>query len=141
MKINKKLLLILAVFLIAVTALLARSEKKLSVAGHKFEMELADSEEKRQKGLSGRDGLCNDCAMLFIFEGAGQHGFWMEGMKFPLDIIWVSENNKIVHIEKNISPDSKSTLNPPVMADKVIEISAKLADEYGFRIGDEVIVE
>jgi uncharacterized membrane protein (UPF0127 family) len=61
----------------------------------------------------------------------------MKDMKFPLDIIWISEN-KIVHIEKNVSEKFSGILSPPVDADEVIEINAGLSDQYGFKLGNEV---
>lgn len=73
--------------------------------------------------------------MLFIFPRAEKYGFWMKGMRFPLDIIWVSEE-KVVHIERNISPTSRETFRPDVAADQVIEVNAGSADQL--REGDRI---
>lgn len=141
-RIGKIIFLAAVIFSITAALLLSRSApKKLFIAGHKFKIELADSEEERRIGLSQRNRPSDDYAMLFLFPAAGQHGFWMKGMKFPLDILWISGDNKVVYIEKNISPEFKGTLNPPVMADKVVEINAKLSDKYGLKIGDEVFIK
>ena len=41
-------------------------------------VEVADTEEERAKGLSGRDALAEGRGMLFIFPESGYHGFWMK---------------------------------------------------------------
>lgn len=110
-----------------------------SVTLHSFEFkaEIADNYEKRKKGLGGRNGLCQNCAMLFEFPTKGKYSFWMKDMEFPLDIIWIS-NGKIVHMEKNIKSDFQNILNPEKEADMVLEINAGKADSMGLQIGDEV---
>ena len=36
--------------------------------------------------------------MLFIFETADFHGIWMKNCKFPIDILWLDEERKVVHV-------------------------------------------
>jgi len=62
--------------------------------GKKISVEVADTVEKRSLGLGKRSGLENGWGMLFVFEKRKQHGFWMKGMQFPLDIIWL-DNHRI----------------------------------------------
>ncbi|MDQ1284379.1 MAG: uncharacterized protein QG620_727 [Patescibacteria group bacterium] len=102
-----------------------------------FQAETASSPTGREKGLGGRNSLCENCAMLFIFPSEGKYAFHMKGMKFNLDFIWIS-GGKIVHITRNVPYDSKETINSPVLADMVLEISAGLSDKYSFREGDSV---
>jgi uncharacterized protein len=75
--------------------------------------------------------------MLFEFPEKGKRGFWMKGMKFNLDIVWL-DDSKIVHIAKNVSCDSKEIIIPEVEADKVLEINAGMADGLGIKAGDEI---
>lgn len=109
----------------------------VSVHGHAFRVELADTDEKRALGLGGRDGLCDGCGMLFRFDAPGRYAFWMRGMRFPLDILWIRDG-KIVFIEKNVVADFRGTIRPPIEADSVLEIDAGLSDRYGVREGDDV---
>jgi len=67
-----------------------------------FYAEIADTLGERERGLSGKQSLGDDKGMLFIFEEETLPGFWMKDMKFPIDILWIDENKKIVGIEKNM---------------------------------------
>src|SRR3989344_5651272 len=68
------------------------------------QVELADTVIKRTKGLMFRKSLGENEGMLFIFPSEGKHTFWMDNTYIPLDIIWISANMKIVHIEENVQP-------------------------------------
>ena len=61
---------------------------------------------ERQTGLSNRDSLPKDSGMLFLFDRPDIHLFWMKDMNFPIDIFWISEEGKIISIERQISPES-----------------------------------
>ncbi len=111
-----------------------------------FSAEVAETPVARGRGLSGRESLAQDAAMLFIFPKTGSYGFWMKDMHFPLDLIWIN-GEEIVGIEKNVDPQigasvfSLKTYYPPSAADKVLEISGGLSDRYGFRAGDKAEFE
>ena len=107
-----------------------------------FKSEVAETIGQKAKGLSYRDSLDKDTAMYFDFSREDRHGFWMMGMRFPIDIIWI-KNNEVVGIEKNASaptpgtPESALKLYyPPEAVDKVLEINAGLSDELGIKVGD-----
>lgn len=109
--------------------------KEVVIAGKTYSLEIADTPEKQRKGLGGRDGLCQTCAMLFVFPDKGEHSFWMKDMRFPLDIVWFT-GDKMVHIEKNIPPVSREIFTPPLPTDNVLEFNAGEAE--GFEAGDDV---
>ena len=82
--------------------------------------------------------------MLFLYTDRGRQAFWMKGMRFPIDIIWL-DNRRIVHIEHNVPPPRQGTPNAslPVYrsarpANAVLEIAAGIARELGLRNGDLV---
>lgn len=110
---------------------------EVTIKNSSFRAEISDSEKERSLGLGHRESLCRKCAMLFVFPEAGEHGFWMKNMNFDLDILWIKDN-KIVFIKKSFSKDSKETVWPNVLADKVLEINAGISDSQGFIPGDEV---
>ena len=94
------------IFLIGFYLYISLEQKKESfrtaeIRGRKFDLEVVATEETRQKGLGGRDALCSNCGMLFVFSQSGNHSFWMKDMRFNLDIIWIS-GGKIVYIAKNL---------------------------------------
>ena len=70
--------------------------------GTRIRAELADTNEKRARGLMFRDQLANDRGMLFVFSEPGQWVFWMKNTKIPLDILWLDSNKKIVDLVENI---------------------------------------
>ncbi len=67
-------------------------------------VEIADTVAKRAKGLMFRKSLSENEGMLFIFPLEGKHTFWMANTYIPLDIIWISSDMKVVHIEENVPP-------------------------------------
>ena len=114
---------------------------KIEINGKIFEVEIADIILKRTKGLSGRESLAENQGMLFLFEKSSKRSFWMAGMNFPLDIIWIN-GNKIVDISKNIQPPKNielpAIISPSVEADKVLELSAGAVEKFNIKIGDEI---
>jgi uncharacterized protein len=110
-----------------------------------FNVEVADSPEKWQKGLSGRDSLPKDQGMLFLFKTSEYHNFWMKDMKFPIDIIFIN-NDTVVSIVKDAKPPASNEANLPLYKpeapiDTVLEINAKLSDEYEIKKGDKVEIK
>ncbi len=63
---------------------------------------IADTSEKRTRGLSYRESLGKNQGMLFVFEEVGRHGIWMKEMKFPIDILWLDSNLKVITIKKDV---------------------------------------
>ena len=80
--------------------------KYIKIAGQEIKVELAVSDAEKGKGLSGRTGLAPNTGMLFVFEKPGPYAFWMKDMNFPIDIIWLSEDLKVVYIKQNTRPES-----------------------------------
>ncbi|QQG38342.1 MAG: DUF192 domain-containing protein [Candidatus Kaiserbacteria bacterium] len=107
--------------------------------GQIIRISVADTDEERQLGLSGREGLAQDEGMLFIFPEDGLHAFWMKDMLFSIDILWLSAEGKIVHIEKSVSPDTfPSSFSPSAPARYVLELPAGFSERYTVMQGDVV---
>lgn len=116
--------------------------KKAIINGHEIKLELAITEAEKEKGLGSRDSLAPDTGMLFVYQTKGNYGFWMKGMRFPLDFIWI-DGNIIVDLSPNIPFPEKNTTQPisltsRVPADKVLEVNAGVIDRLGIKIGDLV---
>ena len=105
------------------------------IGDENFSVEQALTGEARAQGLSGRRALCRTCAMLFVFPEPAQQAFWMRGMRFPLDILWL-RGEEIVFIERHVSADSQKVYRPAVTADRVLELNAGAAD--GVRVGERL---
>ncbi len=103
--------------------------KDIMVGECVFRVEIVDTPDKIKKGLAERNKLCDNCGMLFSFIGKKERPFWMKGMKFPLDIIWLADD-KVIWVEKNISHlDQETIWHPPVLANNVLEINAGQAEK------------
>jgi uncharacterized membrane protein (UPF0127 family) len=89
----------------------------VTVNGIELVADVAASNEQRTKGLSIKDALAENDAMLFVFDTAGEHSFWMKNMKFPIDIIWLDSNKNVVHIEHNLQPCSLNVFCPTYKPD------------------------
>src|SRR5258708_1273172 len=76
--------------------------KTLTIGNTSVLITLADTNEKRSKGLSGISNLPGNEGMLFVFDSKNiSPSFWMKGMEIPLDFIWI-KNNKVFQIDINI---------------------------------------
>ncbi len=103
-----------------------------------FSVEIADTPALQEKGLGYRDTLCERCGMLFLFDRADRIGFWMKGMRFPIDILWIRDET-IVHIEREVNfHDQQKVYSPNEPANRVLEVNAGLNDRFGIREGDRV---
>jgi hypothetical protein len=112
---------------------------KITIGDSEIEVELADTQEKRNQGLSEREFLNENGGMFFVFDEVGDHSFWMKDMNFSIDIIWVGEDLKIVDIEENVSPESFPHLFFSSMPIKyVLETNVGWAEKNNIQIGDLV---
>ncbi|PIR37958.1 MAG: hypothetical protein COV34_02615 [Candidatus Zambryskibacteria bacterium CG10_big_fil_rev_8_21_14_0_10_42_12] len=102
-----------------------------------FQVDVADTDAERIKGLSGKESLSERTGMLFIFEESAPRSFWMKDMRFSIDIVWIDKNRKIVGIHRHVSPETypQSFVSPePVMY--VLEVAEGVSSFMN--IGDTV---
>lgn len=134
------LVLIVVVVTAAILGFLQNRPKygKVIIGEKELRVELADTAAKRQEGLSGRDNLKENTGMLFVFDVPGEYGIWMKDMKFPIDIIW-TQNDKIIDIIPNVSPDDQeTTYYPREEANFVLEMNAGFVEENDIELGGNV---
>ena len=114
----------------------------VSVGDRSFDVQVVDDPAERAKGLSGQSALDNDEGMLFIMERPDRHGIWMKDMLFSIDILWIDENFRVVHIEEMVSPNTyPETFRPNVDSLYVLEVYTGQVAAQGLRLGDEVIFD
>ena len=103
--------------------------------------EVAESAQARTQGLSGRKSLAPNKGLLFIFSTPGYYRFWMKEMNFPIDIVWLDQNWRIVDLTENLSPVSyPQTFTSIDPAQYVLELKAGQSKNLGLKIGDLVKV-
>jgi uncharacterized membrane protein (UPF0127 family) len=102
------------------------------------------SDQDRAMGLMFRRSLDAERGVLLVFEGSGFHGIWMKNCRFPIDIVWLDEERKIVHVAENVPPckaDPCPTYEPLRRATYVIELNAGQARRDELRVGATVSFE
>lgn len=108
--------------------------------------EIVSEPAEMSKGLGGRESLGEDKGMLFIFKEEGIHPFWMKGMRFPIDIIWI-DGREVIGVSKNVQPEPGvpeeylSRYSPPVEINKVLEVNSGVAQEMGAKPGDKIKIK
>ncbi len=103
------------------------------------EVESVSDSSAQARGLSGREGLGENKGMLFIFPKSGIYPFWMKDMKFPIDIVWISEFGRVVHIKHNATPESYPDLFVSEdLAKYVLEVPTGFAEKHNLMPGDTV---
>ena len=85
---------------------------------------------ERQMGLMFRPSLPRDRVLLFVFGTMDFHGIWMKNCKFPIDIVWLDEQRKVVHVAEAVPPckaDPCPVYQPMQRAAYVVEMNAEQA--------------
>lgn len=103
-----------------------------------FDIEIAKTEYETQTGLMYRDSMKADRGMLFIFDNASPRYFYMKNTRLPLDIIYISEDKKIVSFYENAEPFNESSLPSEAPAKYVLEINGGLIEKLGISVGDSL---
>lgn len=123
------------------------AKEEIKVGSSSVTVEIADSEEERKKGLSGRKSLGESEGMLFVFDKKDVFpSFWMKGMLIPIDIIWIDEG-EVVKIHKNVQPEPEkldrelTKYYPDGPIDFVIEVNAGFSGKNNLGVGDKLAKE
>jgi uncharacterized membrane protein (UPF0127 family) len=90
------LLLVLSGSALARTPCPAEQADSVQIGAQRFAVEVAATPAARERGLSGRERLAPDAGLWFVLPEVGRPGFWMHGMHFPIDLIWVSPERQVV---------------------------------------------
>jgi uncharacterized membrane protein (UPF0127 family) len=154
------LLIVVALSLLAPTATLAqddvtlppwrrelpagRSTASITVGETPLEVDLAIQPAEQTLGLGYRNGLEPGTGMLFVNDDAQPRTFWMKGMRFCLDIIWIADGH-IVGAAENVCPDPEGTpdidrarVNSGEPVTHVLEVPAGWMAEHGYGPGTPV---
>jgi uncharacterized membrane protein (UPF0127 family) len=102
----------------------------------KIDIEIADSDFERTRGLMNRRSLPDNAGMLFIFEQSEPLSFWMRNTYIPLDIIFADEKKQVIKISKKTEPLSYNAIRSIKNAKYVVEVNAGFCDKHGITIGD-----
>jgi len=133
------LLAVVAAALVFVLGSGTPSEGHLRIGNAELTIEVADERSELTQGLSDRDELPADHAMLFMFPADGMHGMWMKDMHFPIDIVWFDEDWRAVDVREHVSPETYPEVFYPASESRyVLELAAGMASQYGIAIGSVI---
>ena len=100
---------------------------------------VANNDKDREQGLSDTTELPKGTGVLFAFEKPGKYGFWMKDMLYPIDIIWIGKDKKIVGVTKNVLPKSYPfVFMPPSDVLYVLEMNVGSVNVFGLTTGSTV---
>jgi len=110
-------------------------------SGKLLKAEVMVKDEDRAMGLMFRPSLPDDHGMLFIFNELDFHGIWMKNCKFPIDILWLDEERKVVHVAESVPPcktERCPVYQPLRRAAYVVEINAGQARREKAVVGSSI---
>lgn len=109
----------------------------LRVGDTSLQVEVADDDAERSKGLMHRDGLATDHGMLFVYRDLQERGFWMRNTRIPLSIAFADDQGRIVHIA-DMAPFDQTTTRSQRPAMYAIEMDQGWFSQHGVMVGSKV---
>jgi hypothetical protein len=105
---------------------------------HVFTVEMARTDEERQKGLMFRKEMPEGTGMLFDFKPDQNVSMWMRNTYIPLDMLFINGDGTIRRIAENTEPMSERTIPSGGPVRGVFEVIAGTAKKLGIKAGDKV---
>jgi uncharacterized membrane protein (UPF0127 family) len=105
---------------------------------HVFSVELAVTDEERQKGLMFRRSLPELQGMLFDFKQDQDVSMWMRNTYVSLDMIFIRGDGRIQRIAENTQTESDRIISSGGPVRAVLEVVAGTAKKLGIAPGDRV---
>jgi uncharacterized membrane protein (UPF0127 family) len=112
-----------------------------TAAGEKitFTVEIADTNEQRQRGLMYRKEMPVDAGMIFDFGASKRVQMWMENTVLPLDMLFVDQAGTVRGIKLNAVPFSRDIIDSVTEVKYVVELNAGITAKLGIKAGDKVV--
>jgi len=104
--------------------------------GETLDVELAETEDQRQRGLMYRKELPETHGMLFLFNNRGPRRFWMKNTCLPLDMMFIDGDGLIVGIEENVPTMNENSYSVGCASQYVLEVGAGWSRRHGVRPGN-----
>lgn len=111
----------------------------VEVGGMRYNVEIANDDESRARGLMFRDALDQGHGMIFIHEREELQSYWMKNTRIPLDILYFDNQRRLVSQQRDVPPCSLGNGCPPypssAPARYVLELNAGEAARLGLQDG------
>ncbi|MFB5605870.1 MAG: DUF192 domain-containing protein [Nitrosarchaeum sp.] len=102
-----------------------------------LQVQVADTEPRRIRGLMFQDALPYDQGMIFVFDKPDLYAIWMLNMQFPLDMIWFDKDGNVIHIEKDVPPCKTAletmtcqSFTPELESLYILEVTSGFVDKF-----------
>ncbi|MCO6385473.1 DUF192 domain-containing protein [Aliihoeflea sp. 40Bstr573] len=99
-----------------------------------FDIEIADTAERRARGLMFRTDLPQDRGMLFVFEQTRPVSFWMQNTPSPLDLVFIGQDGRVIDILPG-EPFSTASIGPDEPTRFVLELNRGTSERVGLVAG------
>ena len=109
-----------------------------TVNGRRIRLLVADTMLKRAIGLMYRESIAPGTGMLFRFRSSGIYGIWMRNMRFPIDILWLDSQKRVIDMFENARPCrglTCKTMYPSRQARYVVETNLGFVKRRKLKIG------
>jgi uncharacterized membrane protein (UPF0127 family) len=133
-----RLIPLLTIVLCSACAAESDEPLSLSIGPHTFEVEVASTPQQREHGLMGRTQLPVNGGMLFVFDMASRHCFWMRNTPLPLSIAFVDDNGHIVNLA-DMQPKTDTLHCPATDVRYALEVAQGTFEQHGIAAGALVI--
>lgn len=106
--------------------------------GHRFDIEIAESEQEKALGLMFRTELGDQKGMLFPYQVSRPVSMWMRNTYISLDMLFIRSDGAISRIEENAEPQSERIIESGGPVAAVLEIAGGASKRLGISVGDKV---
>ena len=135
-------LLLLTCVMYVLTACAAQTRGPwVELHGHRYNVEIAKTDQERQQGLMFRDTLAPDTGMLFVHDAEEPLAYWMKNTRIALDILYFDQQQRFVSVA-TAPPCSLGDACPPFASEGparyVLELNAGEADKLHVGKGDRL---
>ncbi|MCE7033541.1 DUF192 domain-containing protein [Lysobacter sp. GX 14042] len=114
----------------------------VELAGERYQVELADDDRSRARGLMFRESMAADRGMLFIHDRADRQAYWMKNTLIPLDILYFDTARRLVSQQRDVPPcrpgGACASYPSEAPALYVLELNAGEAERLGLQNGVEL---
>lgn len=113
-----------------------REDKKIA----DFQIEIAESDDDKIRGLMFREQMPADHGMIFHYSPPQDANMWMKNTLIPLDMLFVGAKHTIVYIHHKALPHSLTPIGAGQPVTSVIEINGGEAKRRGIQVGDHIAI-
>lgn len=101
-----------------------------------IEIEIADDDLSRERGLMWRKHMEPNQGMLFIMQEEDMLAFWMLNTYISLDLLFVNHDMRIVTIRNDVQPQRLDRIPSTEPAKYVVEVNGGFCARHGIKVGD-----